>query len=101
MSKKQLSCTSDWNELVWPSLGVEMMSSSTEKTVALFLSCTCKPISSLKGRSFDDITIQGKRPLGRSRHSWKNNVEMNHGELGWDGVAEFIWFRLGTTGWLL
>jgi hypothetical protein len=49
--------TSDWNELVWPSSGTEMMGSSTEKTVALFLDCNCKPMMAHKGRKFDDIRM--------------------------------------------
>jgi hypothetical protein len=29
---------------------------------------------------------EGKRPLGRPRHRWVNNVEMDLRELGWDGM---------------
>jgi hypothetical protein len=28
----------------------------------------------------------GKRPLGRSRHKWVNNIRMDLGEVGWGGV---------------
>jgi hypothetical protein len=28
---------------------------------------------------------EGKRPLGRPRRRWVNNVKIDLGELGWDG----------------
>jgi hypothetical protein len=31
-------------------------------------------------------TSGGKRPLGRSRHRWKDNIRMNLTEIGWEGV---------------
>jgi hypothetical protein len=27
----------------------------------------------------------GKRPLGRPRHRWVDNIKINFGEIGWDG----------------
>jgi hypothetical protein len=33
-----------------------------------------------------DVTKpEGKRPLGRPRRRWVNNIIMNLGEIGWDG----------------
>jgi hypothetical protein len=29
---------------------------------------------------------EGKRPLGRSRRRWVDNIEMDLRELGWDGM---------------
>jgi hypothetical protein len=29
---------------------------------------------------------EGKRPLGRPRRRWVDNIEMDLGEIGWDGV---------------
>jgi hypothetical protein len=29
---------------------------------------------------------EGKRPLGRPRRTWADNIKMNLGEVGWDGV---------------
>jgi hypothetical protein len=29
---------------------------------------------------------EGKRPLGRPRHRWVDNIKMDHREIGWDGV---------------
>jgi hypothetical protein len=29
---------------------------------------------------------EGKRPLGRSRRRWMNNIKMSLAEIGWDGV---------------
>jgi hypothetical protein len=28
---------------------------------------------------------EGKRPLGRPRRRWVDNIEMDLGEIGWDG----------------
>jgi hypothetical protein len=36
--------------------------------------------------------LEGKRPLGRPRRRWVDNIKMNLGEIGWDrdsiGLAE-------------
>jgi transcription termination factor 2 len=29
---------------------------------------------------------EGKRPLGRPRRKWVDNIKMDLGEIGWDGV---------------
>jgi hypothetical protein len=29
---------------------------------------------------------EGKRPLGRPRRRWVNNIKMNPREMGWDGL---------------
>jgi hypothetical protein len=29
---------------------------------------------------------EGKRPLGRPRHMWVDNIKMDLGEVGWDGM---------------
>jgi hypothetical protein len=29
---------------------------------------------------------EGKRPLGRPRHRWVDNIEMDLREIGWDGM---------------
>jgi hypothetical protein len=43
---------------------------------------------------------QGKKPLGRPRHRWKNNIKLDLRE---DGIAwtGFIWLRIGTSEGLL
>jgi hypothetical protein len=40
---------------------------------------------------------EGKRPLGRSRHRWEDNIKMalNQNGRAWTGL---IWFRIGTSG---
>jgi hypothetical protein len=30
---------------------------------------------------------EGKRPLGRPRHRWVDNIGMDHGEVGWGNVG--------------
>jgi hypothetical protein len=30
---------------------------------------------------------EGKRPLGRPRRMWVDNIKMDHGEIGWDGLG--------------
>jgi hypothetical protein len=29
-----------------------------------------------------------KRPLGRPRRRWVDNIRMDHGEVGWSGLAQ-------------
>jgi hypothetical protein len=29
---------------------------------------------------------EGKRPLGRARRRWVDNIKMDVGEIGWDGM---------------
>jgi hypothetical protein len=42
-----------------------------------------------------------KRPLGRSRRRWVDNIKMDLREMGWDGMDGSIWLRIGTSGGLL
>jgi hypothetical protein len=28
---------------------------------------------------------EGKRPLGRPRHRWENNIKIDLGDIGWGG----------------
>jgi hypothetical protein len=45
---------------------------------------------------------EGKRPLGRPRRRWVDNIKMDLREIGWDGEwIGLIWLRIGTSGWLL
>jgi hypothetical protein len=37
-----------------------------------------------------------KRPLGRPRHRWEDNIKMDLQELGWRAYNELIWLRTGT-----
>jgi len=40
----------------------------------------------------------GKRPLGRSRHRWEDNIKMDLQEVEWGIRIGFIWLRIGTRG---
>jgi hypothetical protein len=46
---------------------------------------------------------EGKRPLGKPRRRWMNNIKMDLREIGWDGMGWIgsIWLRIGTRGGLL
>jgi hypothetical protein len=44
---------------------------------------------------------EGKRPLGRPRHRWEDNIRMGLREIGWKGGSGLIWLRIGTSGGLL
>jgi hypothetical protein len=41
---------------------------------------------------------EGKRPLGRPRCRWMDNIRMDLGEVMWTGL---VWLRIGTGGELL
>jgi hypothetical protein len=45
--------------------------------------------------------LEGKRQVGRQRHSWVDNIKMDLREIRRDGEDWMIWFRIGTSGELL
>jgi hypothetical protein len=42
-----------------------------------------------------------RRPLGRPRHRWEDNIKMDLWEVGWGVQTGLIWLRIGTGGGLL
>jgi hypothetical protein len=44
---------------------------------------------------------EGKRPLGRPRCKWVDNIRMDLGEVGWGVWTGLVWLRIGTDGELL
>jgi len=36
------------------------------------------------------IQLQGKRPLGRPRHRWEDNIKMDLQEVGWGEGMDWI-----------
>jgi hypothetical protein len=44
---------------------------------------------------------EGKKPLGRHRRRWVDNVKIDFREIEWGGMDGLIWLRIGTTGGLL
>jgi hypothetical protein len=46
---------------------------------------------------------EGKRPLGRRRRRWADNIKMDFREIGWDVMIwiGLFWLRIGTSGGLL
>jgi hypothetical protein len=44
---------------------------------------------------------EGKRPLGRPRCRWVDNIKIDLREIGWIVWTGSIWLRIGTSGWLL
>jgi hypothetical protein len=43
----------------------------------------------------------GRRPLGRRRRGWKDDIKMDLQDVGWGAWTELIWFRTGVGGWRL
>jgi hypothetical protein len=41
---------------------------------------------------------EGRRPLGRSRPRWEDNIKMDLREVGWMAWTGSIWLRIGTGG---
>jgi hypothetical protein len=47
-------------------------------------------------------TLEGKRPLGRSRCRWEDGIRLYLGEIGWGGGWRgFNWLRIEAGGGLL
>jgi hypothetical protein len=44
---------------------------------------------------------EGRRPLGRPRRRWEDNIKMDLREVGWGAQTGSIWLRIGTGGGLL
>jgi hypothetical protein len=44
---------------------------------------------------------EGRRPLGRPRRRWEDNIKMDLREIGFGYVVGFIGLRIGTGGGLL
>jgi hypothetical protein len=44
---------------------------------------------------------EGKRPLGRPRRRWVDNIKMDIRELEWDGIYSINLLRIGTSGGLM
>jgi hypothetical protein len=44
---------------------------------------------------------EGRRPLGRPRRRWEDNIKMDLQEVGWGAWTGLIWLRIGTVGGLL
>jgi hypothetical protein len=44
---------------------------------------------------------EGRRPLGRLRRRWEDNIKMDLQEVGWGGMDWIDILRIGTGGGLL
>jgi hypothetical protein len=44
---------------------------------------------------------EGRRPLGRPRRRWEDNIKIDLQEVGWGAWTGLIWLRIGTGGGLL
>jgi hypothetical protein len=44
---------------------------------------------------------EGKRPLGRPRRRWENNIKLDLRRKGINGRTGFSWLRIGSSGVLL
>jgi hypothetical protein len=44
---------------------------------------------------------EGKRPLGRPRRRWEDNIKLDLSELGTDGRTGFGWLGIGSSGGLV
>jgi hypothetical protein len=44
---------------------------------------------------------EGRRPLGRLRRIWEDNIKMDLQEVGWGAWTGLIWLRIATGGGLL
>jgi hypothetical protein len=41
---------------------------------------------------------EGKRPLGRPRRRWEDNIKLDLREIGIDGRTGFGWLKIGSSG---
>jgi hypothetical protein len=45
--------------------------------------------------------LEGRRPLGRPRRRWEDNIKMDLQEVGWGAWTGLIWLRIGSGDGLL
>ena len=50
-----------------------------------------------QGRGVHRVLV-GKRPLGRPRRRWEDNIKMDLQEVGGDCGTGWSWLRIGTGG---
>jgi hypothetical protein len=41
---------------------------------------------------------EGRRPLGRPRNRWEDNIKMDLQEVGWGEWTGLMWLRIGAFG---
>jgi hypothetical protein len=41
------------------------------------------------------VRPEGRRPLGRPRHRWEDNIKMDLEEVGWGAWTGLVWLRIG------
>jgi hypothetical protein len=68
-----------------------------------FMTCTFCQVCSINGAKRNAYRIlvgkpEGKRPLGRPRHRWVDNIKMEFRERGWVGV-DWIDLAQGRDQW--
>ena len=54
-----------------------------------------------KGRGVYRVLVrkpEGKRPVGRPRGRWEDNIKMDLQEVGSGGWTGWSWLRIGTVG---
>ena len=44
---------------------------------------------------------EARRPLGRPRRKWEDNIKVGLRDMGWGAWTGSIWLRIGTSGGLL
>jgi len=44
---------------------------------------------------------EGKKPRGRQRRRWEDNIEIDLQEMGWETWTGLIWLRIRTVGGIL
>jgi hypothetical protein len=40
--------------------------------------------------------LEGRRPFGRPRHRWEDNIKKDFREVEWEAWTGLIWLRIGT-----
>jgi hypothetical protein len=55
----------------------------------------------VKKNAYRILVYSQKRPLGTPINRWKDNIKMDLRKTGWGGMTEFIWLRIGASGWHL
>ena len=91
------------NKHFFPEFVKHIVSDKHYNNESYYVEKKCRSFSSQKFKQLtsDNFSFEGRRPLGRARRRWEDNIKMDLRVVGWGAWIGSIWLRIGIGGWLL
>jgi hypothetical protein len=98
---KRVEVTGEWRKLYNEELNDLYCSPDVVQVIKLKIMRWAGHVAQMvEGRGIYRVVVgkpEGKRPLGRPKHRWEDNIEIDLQEMGCRGLwTVSIWFRIGT-----